>query len=1312
MSRTITPENPLDLFIGGIKVVDRPYPSCSKKDQATQAAEYVMESKQRRDPTDHFTAYIYSHQHTIQLPVEKHFYLRIPATWQVYRQSKSFVAEFLDGLVRHVVPSREFFEFRQSIRASMVWRKHGIGYRPKITVPPTLDSREYLYLLIHCSSPYLYNSLKRNLQSNDAKRAFWKSDFYSGLFSGAMRKYLMVWKNPNAGAHRANIKIDPSMLSHVRYLECFVGHEFNKTVNNNTMVLSNLGITSNGWIRITSGTLMDNSKRSQSVSNSRYEVVGDVKACGISLDEIEETRCAEMSIVSLDIECQSETGEFPNYSKAGDVVNYVGLVKYQLLGNEVEYDCLCLGPIQTRSQDDGKTVDTARMHVYQHETELLNGLADYINSNDIDVLETFNGLNFDWQYLDGRAVLASFIQHCSSPQQLFSHVQQYHQSHLDYLEQMQQLAELTESYEDYKDITKKEYTDLRSELFGEISETLGFGKKKSSYFEPKPKSIHIALWGVWPKETKETSVIQQRRNKQIALDKVRKLFEYFKFQPPVRYHYMHRLRAFKGSLIRRKVGSSAIGEESNMFPEVDRVHIDQFVYYKRSMFRFPSYSLNYIANHFLKVSKYDMPYAQLFKDYASGNPTKRRPIADYCVQDCDLPRRLDKKTNVVMNFIFLFKMTLTPLNDLALRGQQIRVFDCLYRKTRSIDSIINSRTSHPILTDYQGATVLPPKVGLHGGPDTWVPVLDFKSLYPSIIIFQLLCMMNLVLPDNLEYVLKLEKEGKIPPLHKIKVTDRQIYYFSKNPKCIIAAELRRLSQKRDDVKKQLKQAKGKQKKAQGELDYLNEEWLNTKLSQAQNADDKKSIQSALIALASKSLDQMKQERDKWTGEIAHWKFQATLFDLLQLGVKVVMNSFYGFFGVKEGMMPGLQPIAVCTTFYGRSYIERTKKFLFNLFDTHPMYKPLNIEIVYGDTDSVFTKIWPVKSLEEAIRIGVDMGERTTRDEFMDAIILEFEKVANPHYALPTKKCYIQRIWTTPEIDSCYVYTSGVVEKRRDNSPFLRQFYRRCREVIMPLPPKGSTNIPFPTVDSIEKNCALTLQTCLGELEDQKVPFDDYIITKSLSRAPTSYKPPVQAHVALALRIIDRINRREIVRMPPISGQRIPYVVCLNSLSDKIRDKVEDVDYLKMRNPDAFMDQIDRLYYLKSCESSISTLYCAIMNIKPFLAATKCAIEFQNRKRYGQTQLQLGQSKNNIPVGARRINPTRFFVSRQRIQKKTLQKTLFGGTVNTDGGGTKGKKKPSFSSSNVRSSPTSSTPPKKKKPKSRKKKALKMKPLFA
>lgn len=1273
--RQITEDAPMDFFMVGLDVFDKPLPACALADRERETAMYAS-SRSRRSPADRFTAYIYGHETTIQLPVEKHVYLRVPEAWQVYMTSTHFINGFLDHLVSTLC-RRDARAYRATIQATMVWRRHGVGYKPKITIPPTSDSASFLFLRVLCSNAFLYGLLRSKLGSRTTVREFWKNDFYEALFKGPGGKYLLVFRDPRASINRSNVLQDASILGNPKSREWFVVHESTNMVNNKTMVISNLGITSNGWIRITRGQLFDNRARGAAVSHNTYEIIGQVRACGIPLDQVEETKCDDLTIVALDIECQSDTGSFPQYQVAGDLVNYVGLVKYSALDMDTkETHCVCLGNItRDRVLDDGKTVDTAILHVFEHETEVLNYTAQFLNETNTSAIHTYNGNTFDWKYMDGRAVMAGFAQRCSDFEQYYDHVESYHRAHMAYKDLQGQLADLEEAHNEYGQYTKKVFENMQREIYKDINEVLGYGQR-TSWREPMPRTVHHGLWGLWPREFEDTPDSVKAHNKGLAFESARAMYDYFHDQPPITYHYMHQLRAMKGALVYKSMGSKAMGENFLMYPDIGRVHIDQFTFFKNSQFRLSDYKLNSVAEEFLKVSKYDMPYKQLFVDYKSGDPDKRRKIADYCVQDCDLLRRLDQHTNVTLTFLFLFKMTLTPLIDVSLRGQQIRVFNCLYRKAVAIGAIFNSKLAHAILQEYQGATVLKPKPGIHGGPKTWVPVLDFQSLYPSIIIAMLFCMMNLVLPNDLAYVLALEKAGKIPPLLRVPIDEKTTYYFSRNPNCIIAPELKRLGDKRKKVKADMKEAGKKKRAVQAKLDLLDLAYLAKKRGQVHddleamswdtlgNPDEETAARHAELVSTLAERDQhivnveardrddaagTNAERAEYARQILVLAHQCTMMNVLQLSIKIVMNSFYGFFGVKEGMMPGMQPIAISTTFHGRDYIQRTKRFLHNLFDTHPDYADLHMDVIYGDTDSVFVKIWPVEGLANAIKIGTDMGARTTRDEFKGLIILEFEKVANPHYAFEEMKCYIQRVWTRPVVDSGYVYISGVAEKRRDNAAYTRKMYHICRDAIIPPIEKGSTSIVFDTIADIENRCATVLATELGKLEDDKIQLEDYVITKSLSRAPEAYKQPVQPHVALALRIKQRIRDREIVRMPPISGDRLPYVVCDHPTSDKIRDKVEDVDYFTAKGTQT----IDRNYYAKAATKPITQLYSAIMNVQPFFDATKNAVTFQKLKRSGQRQL------DESTLGARTVYFDRLFYSRQCKKRSTRQLTLSG-----------------------------------------------------
>lgn len=1324
--RQLTEDDPLDLFIVGLHVFDRPVPRCAIGARRQEAAKFKQESIRRGmgSPSDHFTAYLYGHRYTVELPVEMSCFLRVPEAWEVYINSQQFINGFLDHLI-HTIFRRNSTLYRPSIHGTLVWRRHAVGYKPKITTPPTSDSASFLFLHLRCSNPEVYKQLRYKLSSNTTVRQFNKRDFYQRLLTGRGAKYVIVPKHRYGRKCRSNVRPDAASLDSFNGREWFVAHEFTNTVQPNMRVLTDLEITPNGWVRVYSGTVMDTQHRKVAFSHSQFEVCGNVKARGIPLSDIEEKRCGDMTVVALDIECQSDTGAFPSLSNAADPVINVGLVKYNVLSIEnKETFCVCLGDTQQRETDDGKTVDTAHTIVCEHETELLNAVCDFINNNDVDIIQTYNGLDFDYTYLDGRAVLAMFVHSFPSFDTFWFHVKQYHKVHMKYLEAFASLKALIADFEEYGLLTKTAFEEQRDELNTTIANILD--RKSFGDRTPLPTSTQHAMWGIWPPVSPNAPQNVQKQVAARAQKKALELHEYFTGQPPTHFHYMHKLRAFKGELIIKPTGSKAMGQNCYKYPDLDRVHVDQFTIFKSSQYKLKSLKLNDVAAKYLGVKKYDMPYQELFAGWKSGDPVRRRKNSDYCVQDCDLLRRLDGKHNLTLTLAFLFKMTLTPLIDLSLRGQQIRVFTCLFRQARSIGTVINSRQSHPILVDYQGATVLDPKPGIHGGPKTWVPVLDFKSLYPSIIQAKLLCMMNLVLPNDVNYVLVLEKAGKIPPLLRVKIDENTTYLFSQNAKCIIKRELKRLGDKRSEVKKDMKVMKKRATEFQDQIDDMTVSVLHKRLAaldesiasvtdKLRRCEQDVAVQSAaatstvpggesgggrdgerttpsqalrteLVRLHTQRTNQCKQlekledllskSDEAFMARLAYLKeraayftFQHMLCNLLQLSVKMVMNSFYGFFGAQSGMMPGLQPIAISTTFFGRAYIQRTKKFLTNLFATHQDYANLHMDVIYGDTDSVFVKVWPVDTLAEMVEIGQDMGERTTRDEFNYDIILEFEKVANPHVAFEEKKSYIQRVWTDARLDKGYVYISGVVEKRRDNSEFVRALYRMCRQAIIPPIEAGTTKIEFESIDVIENRCAATLAAGLGKLEDDAIPLDDYVITKSLSKPPEAYNEKSRpAHIQLALTIKDRIRKGIMVRRPPISGDRIPYVVCENPDSHKVCDKVEDVDFFKRPT---VTKRIDRVYYLKTAKTSITQLYKSIMSVDQLFKASHRVLMAQQNHKRGQRSLQFNQTRD---MGARGVHPARMFKSRMCVKRSLKQRSVFGKTATVAPAKKKKKKK--------------------------------------
>ena len=122
----------------------------------------------------------------------------------------------------------------------------------------------------------------------------------------------------------------------------------------------------------------------------------------------------------------------------------------------------------------------------------------------------------------------------------------------------------------------------------------------------------------------------------------------------------------------------------------------------------------------------------------------RSAIARYAMVDCDLTLHLMHAVSAVPNMVQMSCVTHTLLTDIANRGQQIKVYNQLYRF--GADFVMNAPCSGwPEGCEYEGAHVIPPVPGFYQDP---VVVLDFASLYPSIMQAKNLCFSTLCITSS------------------------------------------------------------------------------------------------------------------------------------------------------------------------------------------------------------------------------------------------------------------------------------------------------------------------------------------------------------------------------------------------------------------------------------------------------------------------------------------------------------------------------------------------------------------------------------
>ena len=205
-----------------------------------------------------------------------------------------------------------------------------------------------------------------------------------------------------------------------------------------------------------------------------------------------------------------------------------------------------------------------------------------------------------------------------------------------------------------------------------------------------------------------------------------------------------------GKEVRKNLSSGAFGDNEMVFLNTPgRINLDLMHIVKKDM-KLESYSLNNVAKSVLgDRQKIDLPPKKIF-EYFDIDARHRAQIAEYCVRDCELPLEIMGKIHTVMGLIEMSNATCVCLEYLQLRGQQIRVYSLLTRKSRDLGYIVQDTKNDEGFDDgkYQGATVLDPKIGSYTDESDIVSALDFASLYPSIMRAHTLCASTMVLDDR------------------------------------------------------------------------------------------------------------------------------------------------------------------------------------------------------------------------------------------------------------------------------------------------------------------------------------------------------------------------------------------------------------------------------------------------------------------------------------------------------------------------------------------------------------------------------------
>lgn len=527
------------------------------------------------------------------------------------------------------------------------------------------------------------------------------------------------------------------------------------------------------------------------------------------------------------------------------------------------------------------------------------------------------------------------------------------------------------------------------------------------------------------------------------------------------------------------------------------------------------------------LAKDDVTPKDIFR-LSNGTADDRAIVAKYCIQDCNLVHYLFNKSDILTGYIEMAKICSVPISFLILRGQGIKLLSLISCECRKIKTLIPVIEKGDLDEGYEGAIVLEPKCDLY--LDNPVACNDYASLYPSSMISENLSHDSKVWTQEYDLASNLIEEwgekdlqgnyiyDNLPGYEYVNIQYDTYRYFRKHPKA--AAEKIRCGYK---ICRFIQFS-------DGEL--------------------------AIIPAVLKKLLKARKDTRTLQKKLDKDDFMWGVLEQRQLGCKVSANSIYGGCGAKTSSFYE-KDIAACTTAMGRKLLTYGKRVIEECYknkicETKYGKVLTNAEYIYGDTDSVFYTFNlqdlngnPIRG-KDALEITIELAQEAgniAASFLKGPHDFEYEKTFMP-FCLLSKKRYVGMLYET-DPNKCKRKEMGIVLKRRDNAPIVKDIYGGIIDILM-----KKQNIQ----EAIE-----FLKDCLQNMVDEKYPIDKLVISKSLR---SGYKNPKGiAHKVLA----DRITARDPGNKPG-PGDRIPFAY-ISVPGKKVLqgEKIETPSFIQEKN---------------------------------------------------------------------------------------------------------------------------------------------------
>ncbi|ALE14722.1 ORF9 [Felid gammaherpesvirus 1] len=548
-----------------------------------------------------------------------------------------------------------------------------------------------------------------------------------------------------------------------------------------------------------------------------------------------------------------------------------------------------------------------------------------------------------------------------------------------------------------------------------------------------------------------------------------------------------------------------------------------------------NYKLNTVAQHCIGGQKDDVSYKEIPQLFRAG-PQGRARLGAYCVKDSEIVLQLLRYFMTHVEISEIAKIAKIPPRMVLTDGQQIRVFSCLLDVARKQNYILPLKNKE-ISDGYQGATVIDPISGFYNTP---ILVVDFASLYPTIIQANNLCYSTMISDDRLHLYDDLSPHD----YQTFHLSSGLVHFVNKHKQVsLLATLLNAWLSKRRSLKKT--------------LESVTDPNLKTILDKQQLAI--KVTCNAVYGFTGVS-----------SGILPCLKIAETI---TYEGRRMLEKS--------KHFIEAITPIDM----------ERI------------MHRPLNcaynasFRVIYGDTDSLFIECQGYP-MSEVGAFCDQLAKVTTDTLFVDPIKLEAEKIFQCLILL-SKKRYIGVLskgeLLMKGVDLIRKTSCKFVQNTSRLVLNLILYDSEVREAACSLSTKQissvfSEGLPLPLFKVID-----ILNDSYKKLKFNQVPIEDLTFTTELSKPASLYKVSNIPHIVVYKKIISRNEE------PPQIHDRIPYVFVESPHATLKSDMAEDPSFVKQHHIplaiDLYFDKVVRgaanilqCIFGNSADAAVGVLY--------------------------------------------------------------------------------------------------------------------------